>query len=219
MHRKIIFALSIALGWYAALGSSSQARAVNSQSSSQSADNSSATGDEGAVAQMVPAAAVLAQDLDTKKLQPGEQFKATLSDTVHLKNGVELPRGTELEGTVAKEGTPDGAKTALALRFTQANVKGGKAIPIEATIVGVAPPYDNLSVSSNEEAPPTPWNGQSRQIDVNGVLSGVDLHSRIGGEDSGVFVSPTKSSMKLTARTQMALAICAQGASMANGGL
>jgi len=211
MNKKTIFTLSIALGWYAALGSL-QAQGANPQSSSNG------QGDESAAAQMVPAQALLMQDLDTKKVQPGEQFKATLSATVHLKNGPELPRGTTLEGTVAKGSATKGAKTELALHFTQADLKSGKAIPIEATIVGVAPPYDNLSVSSNEEAPPIPWNGLSQQIEVTGALSGVDLHSRIGGQNSGVFESATKDNIKLAARTQMALAICAQGTSGANGG-
>ena len=149
---------------------------------------------------------------------PGEQFKAVLSDTVHLKNGVELPRGTTLVGTIATEGASAGAKTELALRFTQADLKSGKTIPIEATIVGIAPPVDNLGDSSSEQMPPEAWDGTETQFDMIGVLSNVDLHSKIAGENSGVFMSATKSNIKLADRTQIALAIGAQETGRMNGG-
>lgn len=55
------------------------------------------------------------------------------------------------------------------------------------------------------------------QIDMTGALSNVDLHSRIDGKNSGVFVS-TKSNVKLRERTQLALAIGAQETSGMNGG-
>jgi hypothetical protein len=44
--------------------------------------------------QMVPAEVQLEKELDSRKMQPGQEFRATLSSTVHLKNGTELPRGT-----------------------------------------------------------------------------------------------------------------------------
>ena len=130
-------------------------------------------------------------------MQPGAQFKAVLSDTVHLKNGIELPKGTTLVGTIATGSAPQGVKAELALRFTQADLKSGKTIPIEATIVGVAPPVDNLGDSLSEQVPPSPWNGKAMQFDMTGVLSNVDLHSRIAGKNSGVFVSDKKSDIKL----------------------
>jgi hypothetical protein len=216
MQKKMIFVLFVALAGCAAAGTAS-AQAASSSSSDQSA-NSSAAGS--AAEQMVPAQALLAQDLDSKSARPGEPFKATLSSTIHLKNGVELPKGTTLEGTVATENAPEGTKAVLALRFTQADLKSGKAVPIEATIVGVAPPDDNLSGNLTEQAPPDEWDGKSLQIDVTGVLSGgIDLHSKIAGQDSGVFVSAKKSDMKLKARTQMSLAIGIQGANTMSGGL
>jgi hypothetical protein len=56
------------------------------------------------------------------------------------------------------------------------------------------------------------------QFDMIGVLSNVDLHSRIAGENSGVFVSATKRDIKLAERTQLALAIGAQETTGMNGG-
>jgi hypothetical protein len=211
MHTKTLFALTIALACCTVPGSV-RAQAANSQ------DNTDSPAAVSAVAQMAPAQAVLAQELDTKNARPGQQFKAVLSDTVHLKSGVELPRGTTLVGTVATEGAPEGAKTALALRFTQADLKSGKMIPIEATIVGIAPPVDNMGDSSSEQTSPEAWDGAEMQFDMIGVLSSVDLHSRIAGENSGVFVSATKSNIKLAERTQLALAIGVQETTGMSGG-
>jgi hypothetical protein len=155
-------------------------------------------------AQMVPAQAVLDHDLDAKKAKAGQQFRATLTSTIQLKNGMEIPRGTALVGTIAADGMEDGGQLTLALRFTQAQLKDGKTIPIEAAIISISPPYESWDQST--AAPQDQWNRSELAIDQVGVLSGVDLHSRIGGENSGVFVSK-RSDMKLAARSQMSLAI------------
>ena len=159
-------------------------------------------------AQMVPAQAVLAQAIDAKKIQSGQQFQAKLSDTVHLKNGVELPKGTELLGTVATDNMRTNGTSTLALRFTKAELKGGKAIPIEATIIAVAPPeYGSAWDGSDGQAPPSSWNGKTLQVDEIGAISGFDLHSRIAGKNSGVFVSGRKDNVKLSSQSQLSLAI------------
>jgi hypothetical protein len=191
------------------------ARAAAAQASSGNAVPSQA---ESLAAQMVPAQAVLDKDLDARKTQPGQEFRATLTSKVDLKNGTELPRGTELVGKIATDSMGNGGKSTLALRFTQAQLKDGKTIPIRATIVGVAAPATSDSWDhSDTEAPPDLWNGKSLQVDDEGVLSGVDLHSQIAGENSGVFVSTKKSDMKLAARSQISLAIAAQGGNMSGG--
>jgi hypothetical protein len=210
MYNKTLFTMTLALAWCAVPGSM-QAQAANPQGN---ADSPATTSE---AAQMAPAQAVLSQALDTKNARPGEQFKAVLSGTVHLRGGMELPRGTTLIGTVAT-GAPRGARAELALRFTQADLKSGKTLPIEATIVGIAPPVDNLGDSSNYQLPPEAWDGSETQFDVIGVLSNVDLHSRIAGQNSGVFVSAKKSDIKLADRTQIALAIGAQEKTGMNGG-
>lgn len=61
---------------------------------------------------MVAADAVLINGIDARKVQPGEQFRATLRGTVHLKNGTELPRGTVLVGTVATDQMREGGTSA-----------------------------------------------------------------------------------------------------------
>jgi hypothetical protein len=164
-------------------------------------------------AQMVPAQAVLEKELDARKTQVGQQFSAALTSTVHLKSGTDLPRGTVLLGTVAVDNSGGNGGSTLALRFTQAQIKSGKTVPIEATIVGIAPPSDSTSWDGTDvQAPPDPWNGSALQVDQIGVLHNVDLHSKIADKDSGVFVSNRKEDMKFAAKSQISLAIGAPGA-------
>jgi hypothetical protein len=188
---------------------------------SNTGNNAVSADEQGMASQMVPAQAVLDKALDAKKAQKGEQFRATLTGKVQLKNGTELPRGTALVGTIATDSMQQyGAKSLLALRFTQAQLKDGKTIPIQATIVGVAAPATSDSWDQTSGgAPPDPWNGKAMQIDVVGVLSGVDLHSTIAGKNSGVFVSTKKDNMKLAAQSQLSLALTTESSGGASGGL
>jgi hypothetical protein len=215
MRSTSIFAVSIAFATCAFLyPNAAQAKTSNATAHSISAGTASQE-----AAQMVPAQAVLAQSIDAKKMQSGQQFQAKLSDTVHLKNGVELPKGTTLVGTVATDKMGVDGKSTLALRFTKADLKDGKAIPIEATIIGVAPPaYGSSWDGSGGQAPPSAWNGKTLQIDEIGVMSGVDLHSKIASRDSGVFVSSKKDNMKFSNQSQLSLAIAPRATSEMRGG-
>lgn len=219
MRSTSIFAVSIAFAT-CALFCPKPAQAQTTDSTAESSPSMSAAAAGQVASEMVPAQAVLAQAIDAKKMQPGQQFQAKLSDTVHLKNGVDLPRGTTLVGTVATDKMGVDGKSTLALRFTKADLKGGKEIPIQATIVGVAPPaYGSAWDGSGGQAPPSPWNGSALQVDEIGVMSGIDLHSRIAGEDSGVFVSNRKDDMKFLNQSQLSLAIAPRGTSEASGGV
>jgi len=218
MKCRSIFAVSIAFATCAFL-CPNLTLAQTSDQATASNQNMSASADSGDASQMVPAQATLAQAIDAKKMQSGQKFEAKLSDTVHLKNGTELPKGTTLVGTVATDKMGVDGKSTLALRFTKADVKGGKVIPIEATIIGVAPPqYGSAWDGTASQAPPTPWNGKTLQIDEIGVMSGVDLHSRIASQNSGVFVSSKKDNMKFSNQSQLSLAIGPRGTSAMNGG-
>jgi hypothetical protein len=55
-------------------------------------------------------------------------------------------------------------------------------------------------------------------VEEIGALSGVNFQSSIGGENSGVFVSNKKHNVRLSARSQISLAIAAQKTVGANGG-
>lgn len=155
-------------------------------------------------ARMVPAQASLSESIDANKIQPGQQFKATLREKTTLKDGTELPRGTVLIGTVA-EGQQDG-KSTLQLQFTQAQLKDGKTITIAATIIDLVPAgnvgYTTIST----------WKPSMLQVLQLNVIRGVNLESRIGDTSSGTFVSDKKSNLKLVKGCALTLAIgAAQG--------
>ncbi len=172
--------------------------------------------------QMVPAEVALTGELDARKVEPGYKFQTTLQDKVQLKNGPELPRGTVLMGNVVTDKMQAGGASRLALRFTSAELKDGKRIPIEAMIVGVdGPAYDTAVYGY--EFPGTAadvWNSKTLKMDVIGVESGVDLRSSIGGKNSGVFVLTEKSDVKFAEGSRITLAIAARtgGNSSGTGG-
>lgn len=164
---------------------------------------------------MVPARAALLTSLDAKKIQSGQQFRATLTKTIHLKNGPELLRGTVLMGTVTTDKMQAHGTSMLALRFTKAELKGGKVVPIKAIIVGVFPSTDGSFGDFVGDASNI-WNDNTLQVDQIDAISGVDLHSKIASRNSGVFVSTKKDDVKLSSGSQLTLAIAAQSSDRQN---
>jgi hypothetical protein len=147
-------------------------------------------------AQMVSASATLLHNLDTKDLQPNAEVRAKLNSTVKLENGTKLASGTVLVGHVVQDqAEPKGQTTRIAFDFNQAQLKDGKTVPIKATIVGMTPDA-NQDVGYLVQ-PGDKWTDGPLQIDQVGVLSGVDLHSRIAGENSGVLVSTKSDDLRL----------------------
>lgn len=165
---------------------------------------------------MVPAQAALNQTLDARDAKPGQQFRVTLSKTVRLKDGPELPRGTQLIGTVVADPTNANATSRMDLRFTQAELKGGKIVAIKATIVGVYSPAnedsDGNRVAAGTQEPNT-WNSQILQVDQTDPYSGVQLHSKITSENSGTLIATKKGAVKLPAGSEIALAISVEKSS------
>ena len=60
---------------------------------------------------------------------------------------------------------------------------------------------------------PNSWNRQFTQVDQIGALSGVDLHSKISSQNSGVLVSTKKDDIKIKDGTELALAIAGESQS------
>jgi len=175
--------------------------------------------------QMVPARASLTHTWDANKLKPGERIEAKLAGKVVLKNGTELPNGSMLTGVVTTDNMHPG-NSKLALRFTEAKTTHGQTVPITATIVGVFPPQSTTGQGYNNVAgnqAPNNWTNSELQVDQLNAIGGVDLHSRIAGENSGVFVTNKKDDVKLAQGSELTLAICAggngQNAGGGNGGL
>jgi hypothetical protein len=171
-----------------------------------STENNSAAAGNHVTAGLVPAEVALNRTLDARKDQPGAAFEATLKSTVHLKDGTELPKGTLLEGKVATLDAKDAKTSQLSLVFTDAKLKGGKDVPIQATIVGLADPALGTDPNSSYDGPAA-WNGNTTQIDITGAINNVDLHSTIGADSSGTLVASGKGYVKLSSGERISLAL------------
>lgn len=181
------------------------------QAPSQNPDNGHIRGAREAQ-HMVPARASLIKTLNSSDERPGYQFRATLRDTVHLDDGVELHKGDTLLGRVANDDMNVPGRSRLAIRFTRALLKNGQTIPIKATIVAVYSP-GALDSSSGYTIPtqiPNSWNDGTLRVDQINALHDVDLHSRIASRNSAVFVSTRDNDVKIPAGSEIALAIAAR---------
>lgn len=170
--------------------------------------------------QMVRATVALTQSLDSRSQREGSKFEARLAKGVHLKDGPALPRGTVLEGTVAQDDMRQNGQAKLALRFTDAKMANGNTVPIKATIVTAYPP-DGLTRAGQpvpmmsspnlaEDANQNTWSQSTLKVNQIGVFSGVDLHSDVASQNSGVFVSPTKGNLKLMKGSHLELALTSE---------
>lgn len=211
MRSKTIFVVSMAFA-ASALVCPQLTFAQDSTNGSQVDSSATPRGAQREAAQMVPAQAFLDNSIDAKKMRPGEQFRATLRQTVQLKNGTELPRDTVLVGTIATDQMRAGGTSTLALRFTKAQLKSGKLIPIQADIMGITGPPEDAPDSNIPSYNLTPWNGTTLRVDEPGAMSGFDFHGSIGAENSALFVSKKKDEVKLSAGSLISLAIAVQNA-------
>jgi hypothetical protein len=187
----------------------SQPSPVNNQTSKASVEASD----------MVPAQAALDKTLDAKSVKAGDQFEAKLTSKVHLKNGTELPSGTQLVGTVGTDDMQQNGQSKLALCISEAKLKDGKTVPVKATIVGVYGPGSGgpspYPVVPGDQVT-NEWTSSIHQVDQLGALSNVDLHSKLTSKNSGVLVSTKKDDFKLKQGTELALAIAPQNGQSAS---
>lgn len=202
MKHKATLSWSLAVASVACLGSQVAFARSHANMSAMTSDADAGT------SQMVPAEAMLAKPLELGKAQAGQTVEAKLSDGVHLKNGTDLPRGTELVGTVVTDQPGTSGANQVALRFDQAKLKNGTSVPVKVMIVGMAKPV--IDVAGNVEPTINPWTDSTSKIDQVDVLPGVDLHSNISSDNSGVLAT-TKSDMRLGRNIQICLAIGPQG--------
>jgi hypothetical protein len=154
--------------------------------------------------QMVPANAILARTVDAKNDRPDSTVEARVKNKVTLSDGTVLPSGALLIGKVVQDGTEAAAGTSeLALLFNQARLKDGTVVPIKATIVGL---YTSSTADSDNDMPNS-WTPKTSDIDQLSVSSGVDLHSNIASNNSGILVSNSKHDIKLGAGSELQFAI------------
>jgi len=151
-------------------------------------------------AQMVPAKAILTRTLDADKDQPNSTIEASLRGKVTLSDGTVLPSNTVLIGEITRDDVQQAGTSELALRFNQAQLKNGKTVPIKATIVEMMAPGADADA-------PNDWTDQMLEVNQIDVVSGVDLHSKIASDNSGIFVSTKKHDVKVPDGSELQLAI------------
>lgn len=189
---------------------------AQSNVSSESSPDAAGPSSESAQAQasvMVPARAYLQHKINARDAQVGTHFGATLSEAVQLKNGSELPKGTELIGSIVTDDMQAKGTAKLALRITAARLKNGETIPVKATIVSVFGPENEtpqgISIVPGEEEGNV-WNQNVLTVDQLNAESGVDMHSSVDDANSAEFVSSKKNNVKISAGSELALAIAEQ---------
>jgi hypothetical protein len=131
------------------------------------------------VAQLVAANAVLETRIDARTAKAGDAVTAKLTSSVHLPGGTELQRNTLLTGHIGQvQAAVNNGVSTVALTFDKAQPKGGQAIAIKSTIVGiypsgtsVLPPDLNPQMKIDQEA--SSAHGYSLTSDVQGSNSGV----------------------------------------------
>jgi len=165
---------------------------------------------------MVPVNATLLRTIDARKVHDGYGFQAKLMAKAKLADGTELPEGTILMGEVVQDELNMPGMARVALRIDRAKTKDGRVIPVKATLVGIFGAGNTMTDSGSPQ--PNTWTDASLQIDQIDAMPGVDLHSRVAGRMSGVFVSTTKDDVKLDAGSELQLALTENAANaMANG--
>lgn len=156
--------------------------------------------------QMVPVEATLIKRIDARDMHPGWIFTAKVNKDVTLSNGIRLDHSAKLVGKIVKDNMNSQNGSRLALRIMRIDMPDGKVVPVKATIVGVITNNYASTAYPNTEVPNT-WNDHTLQVDQENVLHGVDLHSRIGSRNSGVFVSRKDKNVTLNAGTELQLAV------------
>jgi hypothetical protein len=89
----------------------------------------------------------------------------------------------------------------LTLRFTQARLKDGKTVPVQAVITG-AYSQDSLNARYGNSG----WAPGQVSVEQNGTLGNLKLVSRVGAGDSGTFETK-KDNVKLDRGSALSLAI------------
>jgi len=158
-------------------------------------------------AQMVVAPAWLKNGIDARKTHPGQRFQAVLDRTIQLHDGTTLDKGAELLGRVTTDQTKAGIQQ-LALRFTRAQLKDGRSIPIKATVLEVAGPAGEYGYNLADDS--MHWDHKTLRVDQIKAFRDVDMHSRIAGKNSALFVAQQGKDVKLGPLSQMLLAITAR---------
>jgi hypothetical protein len=134
---------------------------------------------------LVAANAVLQTNIDAKTAKAGDVVSAKLTSSVRTPGGPELQRNTLLLGHIDQvQAAENNGISTVVLTFDKAQPKGGQAIAIKSTIVGVYP-------RGTELVPPV-LNPQLKMEQAPSSAHGYSLTSDVQGSNSGVLKADGK---------------------------
>lgn len=146
----------------------------------------------------------LVQPLDSATAAAGQNVTVKLDSGVKTPDGVKLPRGTELVGKIAAvKPSQNGGPASVSVVFTTAQLKGGKQIPVKATLLAAYPGDQGIEAQYNDATVDTVADSVSGSHEVDqepGALPHVTLKAAVSNADSGTF-SRTDGNFKLGAGT------------------
>lgn len=103
---------------------------------------STANSPEVATPQLRPVTGELESKLDTKDAKAGDAIVVKTTSPATMAEGVEIPKGSKIVGHII-DVAPQGQgseNSRVTIQFDQAQVQGGKSMPIRSVIQSVAPP-------------------------------------------------------------------------------
>lgn len=135
--------------------------------------------------------AQLVHTLDSASAKAGEAVAVKLDSTIRTADGMKLPKGTELVGTVAEvQASQNGGPAVLTLILNKAELKNGKQIPVKATVVGAYPASQGDSSGDTDQvmAEPPAQIAPDATIDQEpGALKKIALNASVKSSDSVTF--------------------------------
>jgi len=203
MKSQVKVSMSAAVLCFAFFSGAVQARAAQTDSNSSP--------DRALAMRMVPAQVVVTKTIDAKKSQAGQPFEVVLTAKVKLQSGDELPKGSVLLGTIVSNEANSNGTSKLVLRITQARLKDGKTIPVQAVITG-AYSQDSLNARYGNSG----WAPGQVSVEQNGTLGSLNLSSHVGSGDSGTFQTK-KDNVRLDRGSALSLAIAPGEGSTSTG--
>jgi len=146
----------------------------------------------------------LMKPLDSQSATVGESVAVRLEGSVKTPDGVKLPRGSALLGkVVAVTPSENGGPSSVSLVFTTAEVRGGRQIPVKATLLAAFPADENTAASYDASSMSTVARQVPADHSVNqqpGALPSITLKAAVRNSDSGTF-SRADGNFKLAAGT------------------
>jgi len=166
--------------------------------------------DQSQTTQLMSGSAELNQTLDTKTATQGQIVSARLTGTIQTPEGLKLPNGTQLLGHVdhVQAAANNNGDANLTLTFDKAQLKGGKEVPIKATL---------MEVNSPGTLPPVPVQVASgASFNEETSTSRQTLHSAVPDANSGTLVRKDKD-IRLVKGTELIIAVAPESNNAAAG--